>query len=107
LYCPSNDSAFISEVKPVLTRLNQFVDEKLILDELVKILSRVGVRATLIRRGLYWMIAFIDTLYTQLGTTGTTVLSLSTYFTVHLDTRNRVLSFHKSYPGNRYITVSL
>jgi hypothetical protein len=60
------------------------------------------------RRVLEWMIGFIDTLFTQLGTTCShSATAVSTHFTVHRYTRTSVLSLHYSYPGNGFITVSL
>jgi hypothetical protein len=53
--------------------------------------------------GLY----LTDTLYTQLGTTGKTALSLCPHITVHRYTLTRVLSLHSSYPGNGFIALSL
>jgi hypothetical protein len=44
------------------------------------------------RRVLDWMIGFIETLFIQLGSTGSTTLSLITQFTVHRYTRTRVLN---------------
>jgi hypothetical protein len=46
------------------------------------------------------MIGFIDTLDIQLGTTGN-------YSAIPISTHSRVVSLHKSYPGNGFITVSL
>jgi hypothetical protein len=44
---------------------------------------------------LNWMIVFIDTLYTQLGTIGNySATAISTHFTVHRHTRIRVVSLH-------------
>jgi hypothetical protein len=48
----------------------------------------------LIRRILDWMTVFIEILYTQLGTTGNTGLSLFPHFIVHRYTRTRILSLH-------------
>jgi hypothetical protein len=49
-----------------------------------KILSSIGVCAWLTRRVLDWMIGFIDNLFTQLGTTGITALSLFPHVTHEL-----------------------
>jgi hypothetical protein len=68
----------------------------------LEIWSHEGVCAWLIRRVLDWMIGFIDTLYTVLGTTSnySAIAGLHTLqFTV---TRTRVLSLHWSYPGNGF-----
>jgi hypothetical protein len=46
------------------------------------------------KTGIDWMIGFVDTIFTQLGTTSGTALSLFTHFTVLRCTRTRVLSFH-------------
>jgi hypothetical protein len=53
-----------------------------------------------------WMIVFIDALYTQLRTTGSRAFFLIyALYTVYRYTRTRVLSLHKSYPGNGFITA--
>jgi hypothetical protein len=57
-----------------------------------KMLSRVGL---IINGVLDWMIRFIDHfLYAQLGTTGSTALSLFPRFTVHRYILTTVLSVH-------------
>jgi hypothetical protein len=58
------------------------------------ILSLVG--AVTIRRALDWMIGYIDTLHTLLGTTGnySAIADLHTHFTVHRYTHTRVLNLH-------------
>jgi hypothetical protein len=58
---------------------------------IIIILSRVGVT---VDRVLDRMMGFIDTLFTQIGTTGDTALSLSTHVTVHCYTYAWVLSLH-------------
>jgi hypothetical protein len=57
------------------------------------ILSSVGVDAWLIRRVPDWM-NWIDTLFTQLRTTGNKHYCWSTHFTLHRYTRTRVHSLH-------------
>jgi hypothetical protein len=46
-----------------------------------KVLSRIG--GCDYYKGFGWMIGFTDTLYTPLGTTGNTALSLFPHFTIH------------------------
>jgi hypothetical protein len=59
------------------------------------ILSRFGVVAWLIRRGLNLMIGFTDTSYTKLRTTGNySAAAISRNFTVHRCTHTRILSIH-------------
>jgi hypothetical protein len=61
----------------------------------VYILSRFKRLCVTYRRVLDYMIEFIDTLYTALGTTGTcSATGISTRFAVHRYTRSRVLSLH-------------
>jgi hypothetical protein len=59
------------------------------------------------------MIGFIDTLFTQLGTTGNysavAVLHTSRYTVAHTHTHShtKILRFHKSYPGNGFISLTV
>jgi hypothetical protein len=59
------------------------------------------------RRFLDWMIGFIDTFYTPLGTTGKcSTIAISTLLEFNFTPTN-VLSLHWLYPGNGFKTVSL
>jgi hypothetical protein len=90
----------------ILGRDNLYPDWGFFLSPCRKI-SRVRFCAWLIRQVLYWIIVFIDTFYTQLGTTGnySAIADLHTLqFTV---VPTSVHGLHLSYPGNGFITVSL
>jgi hypothetical protein len=53
------------------------------------------------------MIGYIDTLYTQLGTTANYSVTAISTLTFYCYTRTRVLSLRQSYPGNGFVTISL
>jgi hypothetical protein len=63
----------------------------------------------LIRRVFDWMIGFIDTLYTVLGTTGnySAIADLNTHFTVHLYTRIEFSVFTSRILATDFVTLCL